>query len=156
MSFSPAPSNPNIDGVCNFTALRRASRYITAVYDQALAPADLRVTQFSILYQLSKGGPLSIGDLAELMAMDRTTLATNLKPLERQGLIAIEAGKDRRSKVSRLTKAGVAKYKHAYPLWAEVQARFESNYGKERAANLRTDLRSVLKSGFEPWADRAE
>jgi len=149
-------SIPNIDGLCNFTALRRASRYMTAAYDQALAPANLRITQFSILYQLSKAGEMSIGDLAAALAMDRTTLATNLKPLEREGLISVEPGEDRRSKVSKLTRAGVAKFKRAYPLWSEVQAQFESAYGKERAAALRADLRGVLSSGFDPWAEHTE
>ncbi len=57
----------DIDGRCNCLAARKASRYLTAAYDQALAPADLRATQFSILYKLAKDGPLTIGDLAAAM-----------------------------------------------------------------------------------------
>lgn len=144
----------NLDGVCNFTALRRASRYVTAIYDQALAPAGLRITQFSILYQLVKNGPMTISGLADKMAMDRTTLSSNLKLLQRDGLVAMIAGEDRRAKLSEITKVGLARYKRALPLWSDVQLRFESGYGKQRAETLRQELQLVLNSGFDPWAER--
>jgi DNA-binding MarR family transcriptional regulator len=146
----------NIDGQCNFTALRRASRYLTAVYDQALSPVDLRITQFSVLYQLAKSGPMSIGDLAAQLSMDRTTLSTNLKLLQRDGLIALVQGEDRRAKLAELTAGGLARYKAAFPLWRDVQKRFESNYGAQQAKELRRALRSVLNSGFEPWAENTD
>ena len=142
-----------LDGRCNCLAARQASRYLTAVYDQALSPAELRATQFSILYKLAKGGPLTIGELASRMAMDRTTLSTNLKPLERNNLIVIVPGVDRRAKQALITQAGLLRYQQALPLWEAVQSQFEENYGKQRAADLRNTLRAVLRTGFEPWAE---
>jgi DNA-binding MarR family transcriptional regulator len=68
----------DIDGRCNCLAARQVSRYLTAVYDQALGRAGIRVTQFSILHRLARNGPLAIGELAAAMAMDRTTLSANL------------------------------------------------------------------------------
>jgi DNA-binding MarR family transcriptional regulator len=144
---------PNIDGRCNCLAARQASRYLTAVYDQALSPVELRITQFSILHKLVNGGPLTMGELAGKMAMDRTTLTSNLKPLERDGLLDIVPGKDRRAKRAVVTKAGLARYKTALPLWIEVQSKFEGAYGESPAARLRDALRAVLNSGFDPWAD---
>jgi DNA-binding MarR family transcriptional regulator len=144
---------PNIDGRCNCLAARQASRYLTAVYDQALSPVELRITQFSILHKLVNGGPLTMGELAGKMAMDRTTLTSNLKPLERDGLLDIVPGKDRRAKQAVVTKAGLARYKTALPLWSEVQSKFEGAYGESPAARLRDALRAVLNSGFDPWAD---
>ncbi|MFP3550015.1 MarR family winged helix-turn-helix transcriptional regulator [Paraburkholderia sp. SIMBA_049] len=143
----------DIDGRCNCLAARKASRYLTAAYDQALAPADLRATQFSILYKLAKDGPLTIGDLAAAMAMDRTTLSTNLKPLERDGLIEMVPGQDRRVRMVVVTDAGVTRYRTALPMWQAVQQEFEGNYGEKRAVALRNALRNVLNSGFSPWAD---
>ncbi|NPT46499.1 MarR family transcriptional regulator [Paraburkholderia sp. 1N] len=143
----------DIDGLCNCLAARQASRYLTAVYDQALSPVELRITQFSILYKLVKNGPLVIGELASKMAMDRTTLSSNLKPLERDGLVNIVPGEDRRVKQAMITKAGLARYRMALPLWSGVQAKFEGTYGKQPAAELRNALRTVLNSGFEPWAE---
>ena len=141
------------DGLCSCLAVRQASRYLTAVYDAALSPAELRITQFSILYKLARGGPITIGELASRMAMDRTTLSTNLKPLERAGLVDIVPGVDRRSKLVLITGAGLVRFQKALPLWSKVQARFEGRYGAPAAAGLREALRGVLKSGFEPWAE---
>lgn len=143
-----------IDGRCNCLALRQASRYLTAMYDQALSPLGLRATQFSILHRVAKDGPMPIGALAAEMAMDRTTLATNLKPLERDDLLTISVSPiDRRAKVVKLTSAGALLYQKAFPLWEAVQARFESAYGKSAAQGLRQAARSVLSSGFQPWAE---
>ena len=76
---------------CNCFAVRSAARHVTQLYDQLLAPAGLRVTQFSILAKLKRKGPLTINVLADDMVMDRTTLGRNIRPLERDGLISVEA-----------------------------------------------------------------
>lgn len=141
----------NIDGRCNCLAARQASRFLTAVYDQALAPVELRITQFSILHKLVDLGALVMGDLAARMAMDRTTLSANLKPLQRDGLIEMRAGKDRRVREVLVTKDGIARYKNALPLWWTVQKKFEDSYGNTPAAELRDAMRAVLRTGFEPW-----
>ncbi|NWA29889.1 winged helix-turn-helix transcriptional regulator [Pseudomonas gingeri] len=148
-----ASAQDDFDGCCNCLATRQASRYLTAVYDQALSPVGLRATQFSILYKLVKFGPLTIGELANRMAMDRTTLSTNLKPLERDRLVDIVPGVDRRVKQALVTGAGLLRYQQALPLWKDVQSRFENTYGQQSAAELRDALRAVLKTGFEPWAE---
>ena len=144
----------NVNTVCNCLAARKASRYLTAAYDQALAGAGLRTTQFSILHHLATSGPLAIGELATIMAMDRTTLSTNLKPLQREALLSMAPGVDRRAKMAQISKAGLARYRQAIPLWQEVQAQFETSYGVKRAVDLRQALQAVLQSGFEPWAER--
>jgi len=143
----------DIDGRCNCLAARRASRYLTAVYDQALGPAGIRATQFSMLYKLLRNGPLAIGELAAAMAMDRTTLSANLKPLERDGLIEMVQGEDRRMKKAVVTKAGLKCYEEALPLWRSVQDAFEGRFGVKRARLLRSSLQDVLDSGFDPWAE---
>src|SRR5215470_4789423 len=84
---------------CNCLALRQATRHVTQFYDQCLAPAGLRTTQFSILAKLAKLGPTTINALARDLVMDRTTLGRTMLPLERDGLIRIrDAHSDRRSK----------------------------------------------------------
>jgi DNA-binding MarR family transcriptional regulator len=146
----------DIDGRCNCLAVCKAARYLRALYDKALAPSGLRVTQFTILCKLAKHGPMTIKRLATLIAMDRTTLATNLKPLERQGLLAIALAEDRRARDIRITDLGQKGYDEALPLWADAQAQFEAAYGVAKAANLRKSLGAVLGTGFEPWAEKAE
>jgi len=141
------------DGRCNCLAARQAARYLTAVYDKALHPVGLRATQFSILHKLANHGPLSIGELAAAMAMDRTTLSSNLKPLERDGFINITPGIDRRAKNASITRAGSALHRKAFPLWFAVQNEFEGAYGERKAASLREAMRAVLSTGFDPWAE---
>ncbi|MEV4604755.1 MarR family winged helix-turn-helix transcriptional regulator [Amycolatopsis sp. NPDC049253] len=143
-----------LDGRCNATAARRATRYLTASYDKALAPVDLRTTQFNILHRLALAGKTTITALAQVSAMDRTTLATNLKPLERDGLLAIRASDaDRRARVVEITEAGLARLEKAVPLWRSAQDRFEDAFGEADAAELRAALRAVLVTGFDPWAE---
>src|SRR5438477_9025545 len=95
---------------CNCLAARQAARHVTQFYDQFLAPAGLRTTQFSILAKLKRIGPMTINVLARELVMDRTTLGRNILPLRREDLIAVAAGSsDRRSKELHLTRAGAAR-----------------------------------------------
>jgi DNA-binding MarR family transcriptional regulator len=139
---------------CNNLALRKASRYLGATYDKALAPLGLRATQFSILQQLSVHEEMTISGLADVIAMDRTTMASNLKPLAREGLVTIEtAAADRRARSVMITPEGLARMKAALPHWEGVQAEFEEKFGAEPAAQMRTLLENVLGTGFDPWAE---
>jgi DNA-binding MarR family transcriptional regulator len=143
----------DLDGTCNCLAARKAARYLTAAYDKALAPASLRITQFTILNKLARLGPMTIKRLAAAMAMDRTTLATNLKPLERDGLLVTAAAEDRRATAIEITQAGKAKLAEAMPLWTLAQDQFETRYGAEAASKLRSALGGVLEAGLDPWAE---
>lgn len=142
-----------LDGTCNCLALRKASRYLTAAYDHALAPVGLRATQFTILQKLAGQGMVTITQLAEIIAMDRTTLATNLKPLVRDDLVTIEpSATDGRKRMVEITAEGLKRFEQGLPLWVEVQGEFEGNFGSTEAAELRKLLRLVLDTGFDPWA----
>ena len=77
---------------CTCLAVRQAARHITQLYDQHLAAAGLRTTQYSILVKLKRLGPMTINVLADAMVMDRTTLGRNILPLERDGLISVAPG----------------------------------------------------------------
>ena len=133
--------------LCHCLAVRQAARHVTQFYDQFLAPAGLRTSQFSMLARLRRHGPLTINALARDMVMDRTTLGRNILPLEREGLIAISKGsEDRRSKEIRLTEKGLLRLTQAVGGWNEAQARFESAFGPERAEELRGLLHAVATS----------
>ena len=139
----PPDTWPRAD-LCNCLALRQAARHVTQFYDQFLAEAGLRTTQFSILTRLRRLGPLSINALAKELVMDRTTLGRNILPLEREGLIAVvKARTDRRSKELQLTDAGLARLRKAGTGWTEAQARFEAIFGDQRSSELRNLLRTV-------------
>ncbi|MEO4002086.1 MarR family transcriptional regulator [Mesorhizobium sp. CAU 1732] len=139
---------------CNCQTLRMAARYTTAVYDKALSPSGLRVTQFTILYRLRQRGPMEVKPLAASMAMDRTTLAANLKPLERDGLVRLTVNpSDRRARLIEITEDGAGRVETCVPLWRAAQKSFEQSYGAAKAATMRSLMADVLKTGLEPWAE---
>jgi DNA-binding MarR family transcriptional regulator len=135
--------------VCNCHAIRQAARHVTQFYDQQLAPSGLRVTQFSILARLRRGGPMTINALAAALVMDRTTLGRNILPLQRDGLIEVApAESDRRRHELRVTAAGIERHRAALARWAEAQKRFSTVFGDNRATALRGLLREVVASDF--------
>jgi DNA-binding MarR family transcriptional regulator len=145
MSSQSAPTPED----CNCFVVRFAARHVTQLYDQFLAPVGLHVTQFSILAKLKRLGPMTINALAKEMVMDRTTLGRNVLPLERDGLIKIEASStDGRAKKLHLTKAGERRLQAGREAWEQAQARFEDRFGAERAADFRAMLRAVAASDF--------
>jgi DNA-binding MarR family transcriptional regulator len=129
---------------CNCLTLRQATRSITANYDKALSAVALRSTQLSILYKIAERDAMSINELSAAMVMDRTTLARNLKPLERDTLVEVQPGKDRRERVVTLTPAGKQKLEEALPIWRAAQAEFESRFGTQRSHDLRNTLQDVV------------
>ncbi|MBA2964884.1 MULTISPECIES: MarR family winged helix-turn-helix transcriptional regulator [Ramlibacter] len=130
--------------VCHCAAVRQAGRWITQLYDEHLAAVGLRSTQFAVLSQLDRGGPLGIVGLAEAMVMDRTTITRTVTPLERDGLVAIEAAEgDRRRRVVTLTAKGRTVLAAARPHWRRAQAAFERHFGADEATAMRGLLRAV-------------
>ncbi len=127
---------------CLCDTLRMTARAVTAVYDDALRPFGLRVTQFSLLARAASMAPVESWRLSEALGLDKTTLPRNLRPLERRGLIAIEPGEDRRTRLVRLTPAGEKLLKEASTCWRSVQASFKKRlHGDEFGRTLRQLLR---------------
>jgi len=148
-----AKQNPIVAvSACNCLALRQAARHVSQIYDGHLASEGLRGTQYSILNSLDRLGPLAINELAKAMVMDRTTLGRALRPLERDGLLAIGAGEDARTRSIRLTPAGKAKLAAAAVKWREAQAEFETAFGSDESAQLRAVLRRVVAVTATPAA----
>jgi DNA-binding MarR family transcriptional regulator len=135
---------------CNCLSLRQAARHVSQIYDSHLAATGLRTTQFSILAKLRQMGPQTIHALAKSMVMDRTTLGRAIRPLERDGLLAVEAGEDARTRNLKLTASGKARLKTAEGKWKDAQKEFERAFGSEQAADLRAILERVVTSSMAP------
>ncbi len=118
--------------------LRRASRVLTQLYDDALRPLGLRATQFTVLQALSLTGEVTQGLLGEILAMDSTTLTRTLDILERRGWIAKRHGEDRREWRLRLSKRGETQLQRALPAWRSVQNGLHAQLGNEVWENLLT------------------
>ena len=130
--------------ICNCLALRQAARHVSAFYDRHLAAERITTAQYSILAKLARLGPQSIGALAGMMVMDRTTTTRAVRPLARDGLVTISPGKDERTRMVRITPAGETRVKAAAARWRAAQKEFEAGYGAEAALRLRTDLAQVV------------
>jgi len=123
---------------CLCLAVRRASRTITREFDQALRVHGLRSTQFTLLSALHLGGPRSIGDLAEMLSADRTTLTRNLAVAEQHGWVTLRADRnDARSRIAAITTRGSRTLETALPTWRNAQQRLTETIGAQTAASLR-------------------
>lgn len=129
---------------CACFNLRKVARAVTQLYDEMLRPAGLRATQFSLLVAVRMAGPVGVTRLAELTVMDRTTLTRNLELLQKQGLIEVATGADRRSRIVTITAAGNAAIAEALPFWKKAQSHVVSSLGQERWAGMLTDLRELV------------
>jgi len=123
---------------------RKAARCITQFYDEMLRPVDLRSTQLILLNSIRILGPVSIKRMAKAVVMDRSALARNLKPLDKQGLIRIERGEDLRERVVTLTELGLEKATKAFPLWEKAQAEVQNKLGGEDLDTLFASLSKVV------------
>jgi DNA-binding MarR family transcriptional regulator len=125
---------------------QRAARAVARRYDEALRPVGLTSGQFSLLMALNRPNPPNIAQVADLLAMDRTTLTANLKPLERRGLvIARTADKDKRRRDLVLTAAGRHILAAAMPVWQQIHAELEARLASSGADRLRADLQALAK-----------
>ncbi len=135
-----------LEAGCSCFAIRRTSRRITRFYDQHLAAAGLRTTQYSLLAHLRSGEGVSMRVLAEQLDMDRSTLNRNVRPLIQSGWVDQRAGADPRTAVLGLTGAGRRKLAEARVLWRQAQAAFESLMGARGLASLHAGLDAAQRS----------
>jgi len=129
---------------CLCLHVQRAARALARRFDAALRPAGLTQGQFSLLTSLNRAEPPTIGSVANLLALDRTTLTANLKPLERRGLVKVAVDpRDKRSRRLILTAAGRASLAAAAPIWKREHARVERLLQTASSDVLRAGLREV-------------
>jgi DNA-binding MarR family transcriptional regulator len=137
----PLSATHQVRDACLCLHVQRAARALARRFDEVFRPLDLTHGQFSLLMSLNRPEPPSIGNVAALLAMDRTTLTANLKPLERRGLIKVSINKeDKRSRRLTITATGRALLARAYPLWRQTHAAIERLVTDCRPSDLRGAL----------------
>lgn len=148
---------PSLDCLC--AGFRRSARALTQLYEDSLRPLELRASQFTILQVLARAGEVSQGQLAEMLAMDSTTLTRTLKIMLRQGWVAENRGEDRRERRFRLSKSGELLLSRATPEWEKVQARLRRRLGAQTWETLErwTDqVTSIALNDLSTASDRSK
>ncbi|GHO46890.1 MarR family winged helix-turn-helix transcriptional regulator [Ktedonospora formicarum] len=129
--------------ICACSQVRKAARVITQLYDRCLQPTGLRMTQHTVLVMIAISEQETVMHLAEKLAMDRSALARALKPLENQGLVTVDAGSDRRTRVVRLTEQGKQALIDAHPYWLQAQKQIIAQFGEQQTHTLLAELKKV-------------
>jgi len=128
---------------CVCHKVRMAARAVTRAYDAALRPVGLRATQFAVLVAVATEGALSITALAQALGMDRSTLTRNLRPLAKDGLLAVGHEGWHRSRTVAITERGHARVREALPLWARAQARLQRQLGEPQWTSVHQSLEAL-------------
>jgi DNA-binding MarR family transcriptional regulator len=131
---------------CYCTQFRRAANALTNVYDEALYPAGMKITQFTLLRSLERLGPATHTEIAAETALDKTTISRNLKVLINYAWVVVGEGEDARFKVVRLTAKGIKALRNAESYWAAAQKRVENEVQHFLKAPINLQLLRALES----------
>jgi DNA-binding MarR family transcriptional regulator len=138
-------------GECLATRVREAGRLLTKVYDEALRPVGLEMSQLPVLNALALFGEAgaTVGALARALVMDRTTMTRNIRPLERAGLLRVaRSPHDARAKIVLLTAAGERMVEAAFPLWERTTKRIGDTLGQAEVQGLTRRLGKLVAQGL--------
>jgi DNA-binding MarR family transcriptional regulator len=131
---------------CVCTTLRGLARHVTAIYDDALLPTGLKLTQYGVLAKLDRLVHCSLGELSKACELDVTSLSRGIRPLVRAGIVRVGKGRDDRTKRYELTPPGKKLLAQAYRRWQKAQARVHvviSNEELRALERLSSDLRAL-------------
>ena len=150
-----ASATPPLDlqgtGYCASFNFRRTARAVTKLYDEALQPAGIRSTQFTILVAVLKVQPVAIGKLGEILVIDRSTLTRSLRLLQKDGFLTVSKRGEKRQRFVSVTPKGEEALARAIPAWREIQARFVNTIGDAHWRDLRNELERLagVATGLE-------
>lgn len=134
------------DEVCVCFNLRKASRIVTQIYDDVMRPLGYRATQITLIGVINRHEGLTVKELAGFIDTDPTTLIRNLRLLEKDRLVRLEPGEDRRERRVFLAEKGKQLLEKAYPLWKKTQERIAQQVGREELNHLLDGLSAALQS----------
>ena len=132
---------------CGCLNIRKASRVVTQLFDEALEPIGLRSTQLAILVTVAAHGPASIAKLSRELVMDPSTLARNLQPLLNLELLDKTAGPTGNRKLISLSEKGITTITDAIPLWEAAQKRLLQHFGSQQWPMFMSFLSQAVAAG---------
>lgn len=132
-------------GECGCFELRKASRVVTQLFDEALQPMGIRATQLPVIVgALALGNP-SLSELADYLVVSPSTLSRNIRPLEREGLIRIKHH-GHRTKLVLVTEDGRTLLQNCMPAWNRAQKDFLRLIGEETWQSMRLQLDNAVST----------
>jgi DNA-binding MarR family transcriptional regulator len=132
-----------IESVCVGGCVRKLNRMVTSIYDEALAGAGLKTSQFSVLVAVTNRKQARPAELTELLQMDESTLSRNVERMCARGWLRLVRENDRRSHLIELTDKGQALISKCLPAWQRAQAEVSKRLGTGTVAELRSALRKL-------------
>ncbi|MFQ5673933.1 MAG: MarR family winged helix-turn-helix transcriptional regulator [Nitrospinales bacterium] len=135
---------------CTCFNLRKATRAVTHLFDEALKPRGLYVTQFTLLAAIALKNDTTITELSRALVMDRTTLTRNLTPLQTKGWVQVTPGADRRTRSLSLTGSGKKVLQEAFTPWSRMQKQIVKLLGKGNWGQL-LDKLSLTVEKLNPY-----
>jgi DNA-binding MarR family transcriptional regulator len=139
-----------IDGIardCIAVRVRLLNRVITNVFDDALRPLGLKVSQLNILVVAAKVGIARPARVCQLLHLDASTLSRNVQRMEAHGWLEVAPDADARAQPFRLTAEGRRLLGRAVPAWRQAQAKVAALLGEEAIGLLR---KAAAKLGLDP------
>jgi DNA-binding MarR family transcriptional regulator len=128
---------------CYCISLRKVTRQLTSIYDEALAPFGINISQFSQLRTIRYRQPVSLSDVAGYLELDRSTVGRNTKVLQRMGLVKTLAGDDQRESVLALTPEAEKMLEEATPVWRALQGRVAEKLDGAQIDRLLLDIKEI-------------
>ena len=140
---------PLSSDACVLRHVARVSRAVVSAFDPALAPLGLTGHQFNLMMTLGQMGPMTVGNLADVLGMDASGVPRAIRPLADVDLVTVERGADRRQRVLSLTPSGRALLERATPVWLKVQTELVEAVGANRWSSLMAELRILRRAAAE-------
>ena len=149
MQKTPSKLDLTGTGYCAAFNFRRTARAVTRLFDTALQKSGMRSTQFSIMVAIGKNQPVSMGAIADILVIDRTTLTRSLRPLEKEGLISITDRGAMRQRFLALTPAGERALARSVRAWRRAQEHFVTSIGPRYWTGLQNELEKLAHIAME-------
>jgi DNA-binding MarR family transcriptional regulator len=133
----------NVEGVCLGGCVRKLNRMVSAIYDNALASAGLKTSQFSVLVSVANRMQALPAELIKLLQLDESTLSRNVERMCARGWLRLVQDEDRRSHLIEVTDKGQALLRKCLPAWQKAQIEVSRRLGTDSVAELRSALRKL-------------
>ena len=132
-----------IAGQCLAVRVRMLNRTITNVYDEALRPLGLTAGQLNILVVVTRRGPISPGEVARRLNMEKSTVSRNIERMRKNGWLTVTAGESGRKQQLELTRKGKTLLENSLPVWEEAQTRAKAVLGRRGAESINSMANAV-------------